>query len=652
MSSDSDDHSRHSSVPLSAQPYRSLFGGSSQGAFEQDYSRLPRQNGAIEHSDFGAIGNGGQNAEYSDSEVDLAYLPIDDEASESETGLFTVPKNNATNTKSTSRLLEIPRSSSSPPPYRPNRFHGPADLWLQLTRDDREIVNSLEEIRARDLAAHLYNAHVLQSRGAAQQGDSETQNIKVDDGDLYSNLEEWTAWPMPSDEVPRADERIRRLEDDKWTFRMKPDSRPSAWLEESIAAILLKIAKERFRSRKSTRSSGRERKGPTLSDTNAAVSGIEADMEHQQIHSNTIPHSSFRAHQDVSGTSIPKSDPDDDMSTAEWGSDPEFSGVSMRPVIQIDDDEARRKLRPLSRNVIVQLEHLLHGLHSFHGASRHDEEQSNRSRSRGRKRTRSSSGHSGMSGVCPRHVHEGDSEADRYTHEVSVYPRPSSSVKGQAMKPVGNHSRGRKRPRRTSQSPRRKSVSATPVTPRRPRSRSTSTNSDGQPRLTDWRDVAGIASMIGISPAVLQRATERFCALTGDDQVAPSMPEEAGLHFIENVSNWLSTEGFLTQPGPGESLSRPSSLDASNRNRSTQSAARAVSQPGDQDSSGNEDNPNKIATLVCPFKKCRRHTKGFSRRWNLNQHLKTMHPSYNPTTGSRSQKRSGMQSGYDSDMSD
>jgi hypothetical protein len=44
--------------------------------------------------------------------------------------------------------------------------------------------------------------------------------------------------------------------------------------------------------------------------------------------------------------------------------------------------------------------------------------------------------------------------------------------------------------------------------------------------------------------------------------------------------------------------------------------------------------------LVCPVKKCPRHTNGFSRRWNLNLHMKRVHPSYHTAEPSSRAERS------------
>ncbi|KAL4929977.1 uncharacterized protein BDV17DRAFT_52510 [Aspergillus undulatus] len=587
MSFYSDGQSQHSSVPPSAQPYQSLFGGYSQETQDLDaYSRLEQ-----DESDFGVTAKGGPPVEYEDSGDDLSYIQTSDREP------FRSPEKTGSVAPSsfpppTLKSWESPESSASPSPHRPNKFHGPAHLWLDLTRDDRDIAESLDEIGARDLAAHLYNAHILQSRGAVnrgnentdQLGDGDPQNGDLVNYELLDILGEWTAWPMSSDEVPRADERLRRLEDDKWTFRMRPDSRPSAELEESIMALLMKTAKERFQSREWASSTFSDRKCGILSDKGGAKPNTEGDMDVDQ--------------------------PSADETTA-WESEQEALQRPLRPVVQIDDDVSRRKLRPLARNVITQFDQLLMGLHRFHGASRSD--RSSRSRSRDRKRGRSSSLASNAS--C---AYNGNTQTEDVSDTDNARPRTSSTGKKAARKTqFRSFSRGRKRTRRESQSSPRKNDSANTS---RTRARSASTNGDGESGLTDWKDVVGVASMVGVPPAVLQRATQRFSALVGEDMEFPTIPEDHGPQFMESVLEWTYTQNKLA------ALARPEVLPS------------------------RDDSVKKERKLVCPFKRCSRHTNGFSRPWNLNQHLKTMHPGYK-SKDSKTESRSRVQSGHDTDRS-
>ncbi|KAL4986080.1 hypothetical protein BDW68DRAFT_163902 [Aspergillus falconensis] len=414
---------------------------------------------------------------------------------------------------------------------------------------------------------------------------------------------------MPSDQVPRADERLRRLEDDRWTFRMKPDARPSAELEECITAFLSKIAKERFQSREWAPSTSLDKKGVASSDTERAKSGTEGDIDQRSM---------------------------DDAT--DWESEQDCLQHPLRPVVQIDDDESRRKLRPLSRNVITQFENLLIGLHRFHGVSQSDDGRPNRSQSRGRRRAWSSSSASGMSNASYGGVQTGDDlEAERLADIDSTHRRASSFGKKRSQrKTERSYSRGRKRTRRTSQSSQQNGTLVESTQTSRHRPRSISANTSSQAGLTDWRDVAGVASLIGLPPVVLRRATQRFSALVGEDMEFPSFFQNPARDSMDDEFEWTSTN-IKTDFDESHSRSAFASRATSTGRRST-SPADLKSTEGALPSG--DKSIKSDYSLICPFKKCHRHEKGFSRRWNLNQHLKTMHPSYQPKVN-KSQKQCG-----------
>ncbi|CBF75293.1 hypothetical protein AN3828.2 [Aspergillus nidulans FGSC A4] len=556
MSYYSDSQSQNSGVPPSAQPYRSLFGGSSQATLEQEQSILSREDEALDQLDGAAAAGDGLSYGYEDSGDELDYIQTSDrETSISPSRSYTGARSlSNTNTKPIPKTRATPESPTSPSPYRPNRFYGKPNLWLHLTKTDREIAEALAETGARDLAAHLYNAHVLQTRGVAALGtasaDSSDEdganNNELSHADLLDILEEWTAWPMPSDEVPRADERLRRLEDDRWTFRMKPDARPSAELEECITAFLSRIAKERFQSREWASSAPSDRKAVAPSDTEGAKSGTEGDIG---------------THQWSLGD------------TTDWESEQEGLQNPLRPVVQIDDAESRRKLRPLVRNVITQYENLLMGLHRFHGASQSDDVQSNRSRSRGRMRARSSPSVSDMSNASSEGVQiDDDSEAERHSAIDSTHMRTLSSSKKRTQRiPERSYSRGRKRTRRTFVSSQRDDTFIKNTHTSRHGPRSSSANALGPTVLTDWRDVAGVASIIGLPSAVLQRATQRFSALVGEDMEIPSFFRNPTRDYMDDAFEWASekVEMKLDDPPP---LSAAASCATSTGKRSTSPA--------------------------------------------------------------------------------
>jgi hypothetical protein len=145
------------------------------------------------------------------------------------------------------RDTEIYRSES-PPFYRPNRHHGPASTWRLWTQKERQVAESLETVRARDLSAHLFDAHALKRR-ARETRKRIAANGSQEEETLFVPSKLWTAWPMPPEEVPRLDEPVLNGPDDVYMIRRAPDTRPSAQLEESLITTMLKTSKERFRSR-------------------------------------------------------------------------------------------------------------------------------------------------------------------------------------------------------------------------------------------------------------------------------------------------------------------------------------------------------------------------------------------------------------------
>jgi hypothetical protein len=127
---------------------------------------------------------------------------------------------------------------------RPNRYYGPASTWRSWTKDDRDVVESLELDRAQNLSIHLYNAYALRSQAHRLQevssrkrrrGTSETDG---DEDEIFGVPKVWTAWPMPPNEVPR--DLLHKA-----TF----DPRPSKNLEECLISTTMKAATESLNAR-------------------------------------------------------------------------------------------------------------------------------------------------------------------------------------------------------------------------------------------------------------------------------------------------------------------------------------------------------------------------------------------------------------------
>lgn len=567
--------------PQSAQPFQSLFGGpASQDVDLEPYSESQQVAGDGEaQGEFDVIM--GDILLMDDNQSDVTYHASDEDESEPQrtrNGAGPPPKKRR-------KPAVVTRSISPPssPEERPNRFRGPESTWRRLTAEERQNAQALETIRARDLAAHLYNSYALRVRARERGRMALKDDNQLNESEMFAPPRKWAAWPMAADEVPRADERLKREGDAAWTLRMPPDPRPSADLEESVIAIMLGTAKERFWAREWDRKrSVSDRKTPITSQTET-----------------------------------------NDKSTAYEGSDREYiDNDELRPVVQADDDKSRRQLRPISRNILTQFDQLLMGLHYAHkggaggGDSSASEIQSDtesvastapeteRSQSRGRKRTRRSSQH----------------DKPATTRSRSVHPSKA---------PHTSRSRGRSLGRGIGRSASRV-----------------------RRNLRDWSEVLGVAAMTGLPSAVVMRAAKRCSALFGEDMAFQTFNEgtvkpitEDDLQNVQYMESEPEPESEPESPSPPpisrHSSRGPRSRASSVKHESTSRPASPATRNGVLKGKGQ----HRKQDLVCPLKTCPRHVDGFTRTWNLNLHMKRMHPGYRPRNNTRTPVRTDADSG-------
>lgn len=620
------------SPPQSAQPYQSIFGGepSSQNVDQEPYTQ-PDPGGD-------GISQGEENEnllEY--DEEPLLPIPDDDsddptydEGDDGDDG-FSGPdaKGRRKGKEAILRddnLVQLP--PSSPPQYRQNRYQGPGSTWRKWTEQERQIADGLEEMRARDLSAHLFNAFALKRRAR------ELKEKALEDGEYWEEIagvrvstapfvppKIWTAWPMPASEVPRADERALIDEDEAWTLKGPPDPRPSADLEESLMAIMMKTAKERFLQREWAPKERRRKQ-----------SAQEDDGE---------------------------STGDD----AEWKTEQGLSdGIERRPVVQADDDVSRQQLRPLVRNIITRFDRLLMGLHHARKASiapddssttesdtdtesalsapshssstrkRRLTSTSERSRSRGRKRVRTTSpAESALVESSDAHCIE---ESEDNPSEMESM---SSSASSSASPPPPPRAR------------RSRSI-------RRSRSRTRDPKAVARLGLRDWSDVLGIASMIDCPQSAVMRAAKRCADLFGEDMIFRTL-EEGRVQQVQSttngdtVSEWRYIEDpdqekedqeAQRKPSVSRSRSRPHSRRSSTSRKREASVATDVIVAKEEDSGpgaaaaaapprrhkGKGKGKHRKEDILCPVVGCRRHTDGFTRTWNLTLHMRRVHPGY------------------------
>ncbi|EFQ99815.1 hypothetical protein MGYG_02827 [Nannizzia gypsea CBS 118893] len=440
-----------------------------------------------------------------------------------------------------SSFEEMERSSP-----RMNKFHGPPSTWRSWTKRERNEFAALETIQSRDLSIHLYNSFVLKNKAkkikaralVGRAFDGASIEAPYDSLPSFAPNRGWTAWPMPADEVPRADERINRDPDDTWTISMAPDDRPSAELEECIIAHMMRISRQRFDAR------------PW--DWRGAQR-FEREGSLEQMNNENPPP------QDENGSreSVPP-------------------GPELHPVTQVDDEESRRLLRPEARNILEKLDGLLLNLQAARNTCTAMSRRSIKEQEPSNPRTKNSSLSDEASSPSQKSLShsvvesEDDDDGDGSEGEItpnSLLQHPENNSDSFILT-QSSHVNTQKRPVRFG--------------------------------LRDWSEILGVASLTGWPTDAVLRASRRCADLFGEDQVFTTMDEgRVQLGKTDNgMPCWKHTDS----------------------DQSFMEAKAMESGP----IFGGIENPKQDARY-CPVAGCPRQLRGFSRAWNLNQHLKKAH---------------------------
>lgn len=543
------------------------------------------------------------------------------------------------------RGLDLP-----PGVERPNLFDGHATSWRNYNADEIGAYSAMVTHRTRDLAAHLYNAHVIRRRAR----DTARKNPGIVDKTPLRVNKRWAAWPVHAATVPRSNEMIQRRMDAPDIFQMEPDSRPSGELEECITAFILKTSKETFQAR---------------------------ELDFVEIEDN--PRNKMLDGDELMDDELEKKEEDEEE-------EPVDTRI-LRPTVLLDEDKSIRQLRPLARNVISQVDRLLYGLHCAMKGRKFEEDsgdeqwsdsdeedyltrESAKSRSRSRSRGRRS--------------------ARQESQERDLSRRSNSA--------------------RISTGLETEDENLPDVSQTRAQSRGSSVGRDnnqhikGRHKLRDWSEVMGLASMMGLPTPAVMRASKRCADLFGEDMEFRTMPEgrvkkrsKAGAReeyaYTESESeidsappsprpippptpqpNRRQTTKPVLEPKspakiskakavipkpkpkpkipksntriPGQRHSKahkspaivppsvsPSPAPEERAEPVAEPVVEPVAEPTAEhtEQAANQEpkaakpgvgrGPHRKVDILCPVRTCTRHTKGFSRKWNLNQHLKKAH---------------------------
>jgi hypothetical protein len=344
--------------------------------------------------------------------------------------------------------------------------------------------------------------------------------------------------------------------------------------------------------------------------------------------------------------------------------------ISERPTISADDERSRRLLRPTIRHTLSRLDELLMALHNarqtcLHYASEHTESQSE---FEGGDKVADDSGNEDPSNLPSstlptEEAHEQHTKRSRPGRPPKVLHIPAHPIADtrESIEPYKKEKRGRKRKLHvplegetheemlvriarqqkkalpfTSAPAGYASSSPTKSARGSPQKRGTSTHTREKRStrlgLRDWSEILGTAALLGFSPKVIDRATQRCASLFGEgmtmlslvenpisgdeDQVVDYLPGEIpDFDNLENYSTTKSESGDeVYQTGR-----RPSRGPKRSRLRSENEMDISKSEAETRTSSGAD------TAYYCPDAGCRRHKQGFSKKHYLSAHLRDVH---------------------------
>lgn len=358
----------------------------------------------------------------------------------------------------------------TPPPARPHKFRGPASTWRNRTASERGLAASLDQLRAKDLSVHLYNAYKLKQRTTQRSKQQISTNINssqfaalgqqdTDDIDLWEPPKTWTAWPLSSEDVPREDGEKR------WEERnasvptgSTTRSQSSSLLKELLVAQISRHARERFTRREPgdpDSSTGTSRQDSTIK---MAARAPDYDAQYDKL-------------------------------------------KRYKPVVLADDERASQILQPTVQHILRKLDDLLRGLHRsrtyyFDVGDSESESQSQARRSTSRARSRKRKG--------------------------SVSMRDASNVGSSENLTANSQTNRRGSTRRAASRSRSKSV-PTPLSIKMRKSRL---------GLRGWSDILGMASLSGWDSNIVEAAASR-CSSLFEEGILFRTLDEGGKDFSE-----------------------------------------------------------------------------------------------------------------------
>jgi hypothetical protein len=519
-------------------------------------------------------------------------------------------------------------SSSSSEEARSNRWKGNSSTWARLTQEDRDVATSLDRLRNEDLSVHLYNAHALKrSAREYEQGklkSEEEGKSGIPEGDkTYIPPKRWTAWPLPPEQVPRAGETVGEDDpDDQYTYKRveRNGEGSSRELEEVLTGVVVRFAKERWLRR------GEAREEDMDVDVDAGDSDESLD---RALKAGTEDTTEVLRGVEASSGQILDSDKNK-------GSGPSPSNSISKPVVSADDERSRELLRPSIRHTLSKLDEVLMALHharktchrySNSDGNTDDETQAEAEsvvededtltpakRPKGRPRKFANLPDRSRARDLP--PNDDELLRPKTTNRgrpKKVYPRLEGETEQEYLVRVA---RLRKKPLPSFAPPLEPSPSPSPPARKRksPMKRSTSeeiqVSRQKKLGLRDWSEVIGSAALVGFSPDVIARATQRCANLFGEGMVLRSMVEMPFSEKDDAVFETRYEPQLIPDLSSEDAIESSSSSSESEVDVKNQSLKRPMS---------------KSQNVFCPIVECPRKIRGFRDMSGLKRHLMKGH---------------------------
>jgi hypothetical protein len=460
----------------------------------------------------------------------------------------------------------------------------------------------------------------------------------------------WTAWPLNVDDVPRSGEQVGPVdEDDLYTLKRKEIQRPSRELEDILMGVMLRFAKERFEAREwespldlAGRCSNGSTDGNVRDDTQLSE---QTDSQNKM----DLDEGNSDEDSSIEINSMSGRNQDETAKTHDGGDDEKMPKSSadktLRPTVSADDERSRKILRPTIRHVLSRLDELLMALHhsrqaclrfkSEQAGSQTEPEAGNESGNDDAKNPLSSLNPSPPSRSRGRLHKILDPSEEALEDPLEPRRRSNRGRKKKVHTPLEGESEYEMKARiarlqhRTLPSPVAALKLERPVKQRR-RSSTPGRKSEALLGLRDWSEVLGMAAMIGFSPEVIERTTQRCTSIFGEGMDMRSLVESARPGEHDTLKRYL--------PEPIPAMDEPNTRRSGGQNsgiRTSSSRRRQrqrISQPNSEIGESEDDKPSiesetaaHSGELFCPYANCVRHSQGFTRKGHLRSHLKLVH---------------------------